>query len=388
MPHVDVGTVPTVEDVAKTTRVPNRVIRNLKITHSYASLAAAVRRRTGPAANWCTFATWASRQAGSTIRGEDLLARFGRCLGRRPWVTAPLQSLSRMLLRKGIFEPATALGRVIAEIHTPFDAFERASTAVAEGNLKVFEEIGREFARFLAEVPGHARTDSPEFLGFIAGLRPGLPPDGQEYLRKAFGHYVQRQHEADPAARAVLMLLANLEIGLHEQTRLQPEIAAAVDAPLITASDLGMRLLHVLIPASDRWRAAIRRPLAAVLGALAARVRREAVAVTRQVVTESMMVLTLPTGVLSLGCNLTAAVPPVFLQASDETLRSFERAFHECRPDGGDCAATDWCDLRQRMHYIIHLFRAYAEEPALFSSPFTPEQVACFESGMVPEGDL
>ena len=31
------------------------------------------RQRSGQGANWCTFATWASRQAGATIRGEDAL---------------------------------------------------------------------------------------------------------------------------------------------------------------------------------------------------------------------------------------------------------------------------------------------------------------------------
>ena len=69
-------------------------------------------------------------------------------------------------------------------------------------------------------------------------------------------------------------------------------------------------------------------------------------------------------------------------------LSAFEHAYDPCGPERGDCGAHDWCDLRQRMHYIVHLFRAYAEEPSLFSRPFTPDQVACFESGVVPEGDL
>jgi hypothetical protein len=40
------------------------------------------------------------------------------------------------------------------------------------------------------------------------------------------------------------------------------------------------------------------------------------------------------------------------------------------------------------MHYILHLFRAYAHEPSLFSQPFTAAQVARFRAGVVPEGDL
>ena len=301
MSHVERRPVATEADVSRIAAIGNRVIRNLEITKCYADLSAAFRARTGAGADWCTFATWASRQAGSTIRGEDLLDRFERRLGRRSWMLAPLQSLSRMLLRKGLFEHETTFGRVIAAIHTPFDAMERASAAVAEGNLKVFEEIGREFARFLATVPADARPDSAECRAFAAGLRPGPPPEGQDYLREAFAHYQQQRFESDAALRAGWILLANLKIGLHEQIRLQPQIAAAVDAPLITVADLGARVLHILLPGSRRWPRVVHDPAATVVGWVAARIRRDAVAVTREVVTESMMVLALPNRVLSLG---------------------------------------------------------------------------------------
>ncbi len=176
------------------------VIRNLQITECYADLAAAMRTRTGGWADWCTFATWASRQAGTTIRGEDLLTAFQRHLRAR-WIVAPLVSLKRALLRKGLFQPDTRLGRVVAEIHTPFDAFERASAEVALGNQKVFAEIGIAFARFLADVPEAAHENSMEFAAFVATLRPGPPPDGQDWLRKAFACYVRQGHEADALRR-------------------------------------------------------------------------------------------------------------------------------------------------------------------------------------------
>ena len=155
----------SVADVARIAAMENPVIRNLEITECYADLSAAMRASTGGAADWCTFATWASRQAGSTIRGEDLLDNLDRRLGRKRWLLAPLASLNRLLLRKGLFQPDTALGRIVAEIHSPFDAFERASAEVARGNLKVFEEIGREFARFMATVPVDAREDSDGVRG-------------------------------------------------------------------------------------------------------------------------------------------------------------------------------------------------------------------------------
>ena len=45
-----------------------------------------------------------------------------------------------------------------------------------------------------------------------------------------------------------MLLLANLEIGYHEQTRLQPEIVAALDAPIYDPAELRRRLLAELFP--------------------------------------------------------------------------------------------------------------------------------------------
>jgi len=388
MPHGTASSSPGVADVARIAALENPVIRNLEITECYADLSAAMRARTGGAADWCTFATWASRQAGSTIRGEDLLDNLDRRLGRKRWLAAPLASLNRLLLRKGLFQPDSALGRIVAGIHSPFDAFERASTEVARGNLKVFEEIGREFARFMASVPGDAGEDSDAFVAFAAGLQPGTPPDGQDLLREAFACYQRQRQETDPGARAAWVLLANLKIGCHEQIRLQPQIAAAVDAPLATAADLGARVLHALIPSSCNWPGVLHGPAKYALGGLALVVRRDAVKVTREVVTEAMMVLSMPGTVLSLGRDLDAPVPEVLAGAAPPFLASFVQEYDPCPPGGIACAASNWCDLRQRMHYITHLFRAYAETASMFSRPFTPEQVAAFRAGHVPDGDI
>jgi hypothetical protein len=393
VPHVSVITAPTVDDVDAIAAMDNPMLRNLQITQCYAELSTAMRARTGTAADWCTFATWASRQAGSTIRGEDFLDALDRLLGRKSWILAPLGSISRWLLRKGLFQPDTRLGHVVAEIHTPFDAFERASKEVAIGNLKVFAEIGHQFARFIATVPVDAAEDSPEFLEFAAGLRPGPPPDGQAYLRDAFAHYQHQRHESDAGARAAWILLANLKIGLHEQTRLQPQIASAVDAPIVTAEDLGARVLDVLIPSSKHWPHIAHDPLARVIGWIAGRIRRESVAITREIVTQALMVLTVPIDpdgsykALPLGDGLDAAVPPL-LRVAYPFLDSFVKTYDPCPPGGTHCGARDWCDLGQRMHYIVHLFRAYAETRSLFVSPFTPEQVASFRAGILPDGEL
>ena len=191
-------TVPSVDEVRRIAAIANPVLRNLEITACYSRLAGAFAARGVDGANWCTYATWASKQAGRSIRGEDWLEQLGRRLGEGRWLLHPFATAWRRLLRRGLFQPETRLGRLTAMLHTPFDAFERASDAVARGNLRVFEEIGLEFARYLYVcVPG-ATAPCEQFLD---GLRPGDPPDGQRYLHQAFTHYEQARVADDEAAR-------------------------------------------------------------------------------------------------------------------------------------------------------------------------------------------
>ena len=133
-------------------------------------------------------------------------------LGRGAELLHPIESLWRWLLRRGLLDPTSRLGRFVAELHTPFDALERASDAVARGNRKVFEEIGLEFARYLHDCP----PDAADIQPFLDSLAPGEPPDGQQFLRQAFRRYQRLSVEPDANARAQLLLTANLEIGLHE----------------------------------------------------------------------------------------------------------------------------------------------------------------------------
>jgi hypothetical protein len=329
--------------VRRIVAIEDPVLRNLEITYCYARLAAAFAATTGAGANWCTFATWASRQAGSTIRGEDVQAHVRRRLARHADLLHPIASLWRALLRRGLLNPNSRLGRITAGLHTPFDAVERAGAAVARGNLKVFEEIGLEFARYLA----------------LGEVRPF--PESQRYLGYAFAHYERLRTETDPKTRAELLLVANLEIGIHEQARLQPEIQEALDAPYATAQDLG-------------W--------------LAARLQRAGSELAREAITESFMVLSLPGRVLALGSHLPDEYPPHLQQLADEELVTLIALYEPAAPAPDDCGARDWAVLEQRMHYIVHLFRALHEQPTLFDPPFTPAQIASIRAGVIPDGDL
>jgi hypothetical protein len=377
---------PSVRDVRRIAALPNPVIRNLEITHCYSRLAAVVASRSGEGANWCTYATWASRQAGRTIRGEDLLEHFGRRLSAERWLRHPLATLWRRLLRRGLFQPDTRLGRLTAELHTPFDAFERAGEAVARGNLKVFEEIGLEFARYLEKCPPDAEPDA--FRRFADELRPGDPPDGQRHLRRAFERYERLRDEADRKTRAELAVQANLEIGFHEQTRLQPQIREALDAAYSTQEELGLRALAAVFPSASRWWRVVRVPAAGLAGAVAAGAQRTASRLAREVITESFMVLSLPGRVLALGTHLEDAYPDVLGEPRGPELTELLARFEPASGGHDDCGARDWSDLDQRMHYIVHLFCAFHERPELSQPPFTAGQVASIARGVVPDGEL
>jgi hypothetical protein len=376
---------PSVDEVRRIAALPDLALRNLEITHCYSRLAAAFAARSGEGANWCTFATWASRQAGRTIRGEDLVDHLERRLGERRWLFHPVTTLWRRLLRRGFARPDSRLGRLAAELHTPFDAFERASVAVARGNLKVFEEIGLEFARYLEEC---SPADAAASRRFLERLRPGDPPDGQRYLRRAFERYSQLADANDAKTRAEPAVLANLEIGFHEQTRLQPEIRAALDAGFATQEELGLRALVALFPSAPRWWGVVRRPAAALAGAAAASAQRTATRLAREVITDSMMVLSLPGRVLALGSHLEDDYPEALRKPSSAELAELLARFEPAPPAADDCGARDWSDLDQRMHYIVHLFCAFHEREELARPPFTREQVASLGRGVVPDGEL
>lgn len=260
-----------VEEVRAICKIEDPLVRNLRITECYARLSGAFAKRVGPGANWCTFATWASRQAGCTIRGEDLIEH----------VSPRTPRLWRTVLRFGVLDPRTPAGWVVKHVHTPFDAVERASAAVSAGNLKVFEEIGEVFAQSLEN----------------ASFRPSEP-----LLRDAFEHYRQAASCGDEEQRARLLLFANIECGLHEQRRLQPEIEAAMIAPLGYLRDLTRRRAP--------WIAGPVDVLADLLQGL-----------TCEIVSQGFMTLKLPGDrKLRLGRNLDAAMPECFEGVEREEL--------------------------------------------------------------------
>lgn len=392
MSEMKAGLIPTPEDVDAIAAITDPVLRNLRITQCYFELARVFLARTGQAANWCSFATWASRQAGQSIRRQDLQRALEHALDALVGGGAA-DGVAHAVRALGAEHDAARVRQVVRQALNVEAVVARSADAVARGNRKVFAEIGREFARFLEVCGSDVTPDLERISAFTALLRSGDPPDGQELLRQAFRHYYHAVFASDAADRAQYLLLSNLEIGLHEQTRLQPEITEAVDAAVLEAKDVAPVLLSQLLP---RWGvvARIRRfsvrlfggrtPLDRAVDALLAEARRW----MRRVITEHMMSLEIGGTRLMLGQDLQRPFPASLATLSEPELHALLLRIDPTPDSTKDTGATDWVVLRERMHYIADLFRCYQDAPELFTSPFTEEQVTAIRAGRVPANVL
>lgn len=385
---------PTVSEVDRIANLADPVIRNLQITQCYYELSAGIVERTGASANWCTFAAWASKQAGQTIRKDDL----GQALVRAYTRPTALNDLQGGAVGLPAPDPVAAqaqqVDKTLWQALDPTAPFERASAAVARGNLKVFAEIGRVFAAFVAELLLDARYDAARITAFCAGLRAGPPPNGQEYLRQAFASYYTALFAAEAKERAERLLLANVAIGFHEQTRLQPEIVAALDAPFIDPHNLAQGLARLLYPFPNwllsPWlllRRLLGRPL--LIETLAEASASQLHHLVRQLITEHMMTLTFADGsYLRLGHDLRTPYPESLRHIQSADLNALLAEVDPTPDSMAKTGATDWGDLSERLHFIVDMFRCFQENPMLLEQPFTMEQAAVIKTGRRPSGKL
>lgn len=386
--------LPTLDEVETIASENDPVLRNLQITQCYYELSAAFLERTGPLANWCTFATWASRQAGQTIRKEDLKRTLEAELSARLRNDSALVVLTSLLKEMGTHIKTEELEHLLwKKIIT--QSIERSSEAVARGNQKVFEEIGYEFARF----EGTCLNDliyTPESIEtFCQKLRIGFPPEGQQYLQQAFTHYYESFFETDFQKKAELQLLANLEIGFHEQTRLQPEIQASLESVLLLDTEgVKQRIQEILFPAGSLT-SYFRMLVQKMLGRRAAveqtldDVMQRVVGEIRLLITSHLLTLMVPPNVrLRLGQDLTSLFPENLRSLSNERLRILLAQIDPTLDSVRESGALDWANLPERLHFIADFFRCYQESVELLEAPFTALEVQTLKQGRVPQGRL
>jgi hypothetical protein len=379
------------QDIATISTLQDPVLRNLKITQRYHDLSMALGQTIGgPNVNWSTFATWASKTAGQSIRNEEV----------PPLVHDLVDDAEDDVMHR--------LGRIAVIIHdiVPTTGFHASfllepiretlgtvSKSIGEGNKKVFAELAPLFVRFVEVMQGAGVPTLRRLATFLEILDPRPTAEGgQDSLRRAFTNYYLAMRQADDIEKARLVLLGNCQIGVHEQTRLQPQIAEAMDAPIDVilrkhlhgslATGAGKGILSRLVDAVE-----------APLGDLTEIVQD----LWERIATRYMMSLALPGGsTLPLGRNIpkdaaSQAFLPAALQnisAPDDLvtlIKQYDRARGTTNVGSG---SIDWRLLEDRMNFIVNLFRSRQLHQPLLGQPFSDPQRALIEDDRVPGPEL
>jgi hypothetical protein len=385
--------LPTTEDIARIRGLQHACIRNLQITQCYFELSKALLSRIGTNANWCTFATWASKQAGVSIRGEDLERLLENSLKTEKQITRGLEEISYYIKTLGSKSRHEQVHQELLDAIVK-GVTARVSDAVARGNKKVFEEIGYEFARFMGTCMDDAIYREETIQNFCKPLRNGDPPEGQDYLKRAFCRYYQSFFESNDKKRQELLLLANIEIGFHEQTRLQPEIGESLRAALVDPGHVKLFVRDVLLTnlgfvGSLIYLISWLRGKKSLLYKAIDQLVIVAQPLLSRLLTAEMMTLTIPPDrCLRLGNDLAASFPTDLQHLENEELLTLLSRIDPSADSLEQTGATDWSDLQERLHYIADLFRCFHKDHELFSEAFSPAQVAALKIGNMPEGRL
>jgi hypothetical protein len=363
------------------------VLRNLLITQCYHDLSREIARVLGAGnANWCTYATWASKTAGRFIRNDEVPALFRKLLEDSHGFRKGTQRVSRGLFN---FHPETPFADL--------DLFDVAEETVGEvsgqitaGNLKVFAELAPVFARFVHLFDGGS-LDKTAAQRLLDSLKVGPSSrDGQSLLKEALEHFLAAAQESDPVAKAQHMLVANAQTGLHEQIRLQPYIAGSLNAPIENTLERIWQERSAK-QADDSLLGRIH----ALWDRLGSAVVHDAKAVWNLFSTEELMTLTVPGQVLRLGDALPPPAPgrplypePLVSLSNYDAIELLEQ-YDALDPEAeGYVGATDWTLLTQRMRYIIALFRSRQQESSIQQQPFSPTQLELLWADKVPPAPL
>jgi hypothetical protein len=364
-------------DILRVTELEQPVIRNLWITQHYHSLMGLLSDVLGAGnANWSTFATWASKTAGQSIRGEEIPIEMQQLLADQAKFQARLGPLLEAVPGRWAEQ--------LDPLAIPKAVLARVSDQIAVGNLKVFAELAPLFAQFWDRFHDPARLTEAELDAFVTRLRSGpAEHNGQDSLKIAFTSYFAGARSTSPKEKAEYLLYGNLLIGLHEQTRLQSFIAGAMDAPFDEQS------YELLLAAQPDWLELVTRP---AFRALLATLRRDLENHWECLATRYMMTLTLPGGnLLHLGNDIpvgSAPFPAVLNPLEYDALKKLVSSYDPHLDTLKGSGARNWTELGNRMAFIADLFRSRQQDQSLFKPPFSDAQLATLALDQRPTGPL
>jgi hypothetical protein len=349
---------PTIPEISE---MEDPCLRNLWITQTYHQLGTQMAARgLAPDATWALFAVWASKSAGRMIRGEELPTALRGGIEHN----AVLHEQRDTLNRRWSWAQRLRLadGFHVSQLAGLTDDVARdVSRQLAEGNRLVFAEL------------------APMFHSLARGDHPSVTSE----LEQPVADYEQALVETDPDKRSVHVLRANVAAVAHEQQRLQTFIAGAVDAPITDALH-GLINSHIARFLPGWVLRHLARPAVATLNDELTRLWQDsATALLMRLVTADEDLdlhdtLPIPPGSAAL------FVPPLSGPEAAAALGVWDRTGGLGRP----CGAEDWVSLKERMGYIVNLFRSRQRRPSLADAPFTQEQLVEMATGQLPSGRL
>jgi hypothetical protein len=361
------------------------ILRNLKITQCYFDLSQNIAARIGNEnVNWCTFATWASKTAGRFIRLENINVHLHDAIYNsneyQDW----------LLLIKDKYEELDIEHQF--EHHQLHKAAHNSialiSADIAAGNLKVFSELGPAFSEMIDAFDQSLAGNRNAIDIVLQKLRTGDTAEGgQELLANAIRDFHAALHESDRDIKAELVLRANAQTGMHEQIRLQPYIAAAMEAPLPETFTNSLKH-HATKDAPGHTHFRIHGILDMLMSPIAKRVHDTWLNLS----THYLMTLELPDGILYLGHDLPKPeganlFPDHLVNPQDPDLNNLLLLYNN-QINRAHSKARNWAVFEDRMHYILNLFRSRQCHSPLHESPFEMHQTTYLRENKIPAGKL
>lgn len=330
-------------EIAEAIETSDPSLSNRRITLVHYKLSQVLNHVTGAdaGANFHTWAVWGSRKAGVTIRQEDLgealrnatvvAGIVGLIVGlgvsslsiafwltALPWIIVLPSALVGMLC-------GALTGRWIATYSR-----REAARLILEGNRIVLEDIGKQTARFVAMFHDKLKEDPNSLEAFLDELRPGeTAAGGQDLLRKAFSNYYTARYAQDIKQKHEAAYFANCLAVLHEHIRLEPYIKRSM--PYIIRKCATKRLMQFDV------------------GQVQLKVSDE-----------------VPT-------LAGVPFPDTLHELSSSELSDFLNGANGWGGNLVTSPARDWTRIRQRMSYIVQLFRVMHLDRSVFSEPYTSE---------------
>ncbi|MEV0826037.1 hypothetical protein [Nonomuraea rubra] len=364
----------TADDVLRIAAYKDRsaALEAMVIAYSYHRVAGDLAVRLGREANnWYCYATWTSKAVGESL---DLGPKspFIEDFGRRLRVPQRFRRLFRAALLT-LLGPSYQLGLALAN-RAIF--LETASLAVNLWN--------DEPDRFLKVSPESDLTPTPpEFLTDL------LSPADPRYLKDAAQLMVEAAKTEDRAARAELMLGANIALSAYEQARAQAALELVLYRPVRWLTRVSWRSLRSLVT---------RKPFArfklyAASHADQPWLTRKLEDLWSSLYTRHLFAVATPLSDVKVGKPLTAPAGVDLAEAwapiQNEKVRKLAEEFITEDQEASTVGVTDWVSYPDRMRFIVSYFRVYQRVDALYRVPFDQkiadglaEEMA---RGLVPE---